>query len=152
MSLGRIVLVVAVILGVLFSFGAWVALRVTVLPAFGDLELDSAERDRNRIVATMSADLGILATFNQEYSTWTQSHLFARGENLDFVEEELSPGNWQTSSVDLILYFDRHDRLLYSWLGDPLSGEELDISEELPRDFWILSRRSSKPYAPLGDC
>jgi len=132
MSLGKKVSIVAILLGVVFSVGTFAALRAIVLPAFGDLEVEAVEKDRARIRASFAAELGMLETVNREYSTWTQAYEFARGENPEFSERELTPENWVSSGADLILVFNREDELIYSWYGDPSTGLQRDILKELP--------------------
>lgn len=132
MSLGKKVAIVAIALGFLFSLGTYIALKVTVLPAFGELEVEAAEKDRSRITSISNADLRALETFTKEYSSWTETYRYARGENPGFAERDLDPANWQASEINLMALFNRDGEMIYSWMADPYAGEPLDIHSELP--------------------
>ena len=132
MSLGKKVAIVAIILGLVFSLGTSIVLRVTVMPAFGEIEVDAAETDRSRITATSNADLRTLETFTKEYASWTETYRFARGENPDFANDELHPDNWTSSDLNLMLLVNRSGELIYEFMSHPLDERRLDTRAELP--------------------
>ncbi len=132
MSLGKKVAIVAIFLGLVFSLGTYVALNVTVLPAFGELEVEAVETDRSRITSISFADLRALETFTREYSSWTETYRYARGENPEFAGTDLHPANWEPSQINLMAVFNRNGELLYAWMRNPFNGRLLDIREELP--------------------
>ena len=135
MSLGKKVAIVAIILGLVFSLGTSIVLHVTVMPAFGEIEVDAAETDRARITATSIADLRMLETFTKEYASWTETYRFSRGENPGFADDELHPDNWMAAEVNLMLLVDRSGVVRYDWMSHPIDGSELDTRAELPFDI-----------------
>ncbi|MEM8814436.1 MAG: response regulator [Pseudomonadota bacterium] len=135
MSLGKKVAFVSILLGIVFSVGTYAVLRVTILPAFGDIEIRSVEKDQMRVQSALAADLRALRVFNNEYASWTATYEFVHGLNPGFDSRELGGAGWATAEVHLVLLFDENYRLHYSWMGHSTDGRRLDPAEELPLDL-----------------
>jgi len=135
MSLGKRVAFVSLLLGAVFSLGTYAVLRVTILPAFGDVEIRSAEKDQMRVRSALSADMGTLEVFALEYASWTATYEFVQGLNPGFDERELGTESWLTAEVHFAAIFDDAGRLRYSWMRHPLDQRPLDVAEEWPFDL-----------------
>ncbi len=132
MSLGKKVAIVAILLGLFFSLGTFIALKLTVLPAFGEIEVDGVEKDRARVSSAVSADERALEAFAIEYANWTATYRYARGEYPAFEGEELLPEYWISTGINLMLIYNRKGELIYAWMKHPGQREELVPHKELP--------------------
>jgi len=113
MSLGKKTLVVFLVLGCAISLGSYLALRVSVLPAFAAFEQQSAIETTTRINSLLKGDLHALEVINLEYSAWDKTIDYIKTGDPVFQEENLSPGYWHSIDMSMVLVYDEIGRLVY---------------------------------------
>ena len=80
MSLGRKTIALFLLLGFGLCLGSYAVLKTAVLPAFEDFERESSQQAITRVVRMLQEDLRAIDIMNIEYSVWTQTYEYARGE------------------------------------------------------------------------
>lgn len=89
--------------------------------------LDNIERTRN----TLASRLDDLGATTADWAYWDDTYLFARGDNEDYVEANLSHDSLAVLGLNLVLYLDSKGEILFSKSIDLQTGEEEDFSPEL---------------------
>ncbi len=132
MSLGKKIITLFLGLGACLAIGSYVALQLTIYPAFEAVERRSATQDLERVMRMLDSDLRGLEIMNMEYSIWDQTHDYARGFRPEYVEENIDPAYWHSLDLHMMLFFDAEGMPLSGVLTNPVNGEMLDLEAELP--------------------
>jgi signal transduction histidine kinase/CheY-like chemotaxis protein len=132
-TLGNKIIALFLVLGVSFSIGGYLALRLSVLPVFAEFERQSSEDTLARVEQAMDASVRELEVITREYTLWDETHSYAQGRNPDYADENLDPAYWQSLNIDLLLLFDTQGNQLYGRLGHPTDGSNLPLEDELLR-------------------
>lgn len=130
MSLGKKIVAVFFVLGLSFSFGSFVALKVSVYPAFEDFERESSALTMDRVMQSIESDYRALEIMNMEYSIWSPTFEYVNGRRPDYPDENLDPAYWHSINIQMMLVFDVNGKLLYSSLADPFTGETLSLQDD----------------------
>ena len=104
MSLGRKTLALFLALGLAICAGSYLALRLSVLPAFEEFEYGATADALARVESILEGDLHALEVINIEYSAWDDTVHYIETGNPEFVEENLSPGYWQSITASSAAY------------------------------------------------
>ena len=129
MSLGKKTIILFLILGISFCFGAYGVLKLTVLPPFEKLESRTAAETLDRVSRLIEADLRALAVMNIEYSSWDDTYDYAQGRRPSYPEENIDPEYWHSLDIHLMAVFDVEGQLLNASLGDPETGDSLTMDD-----------------------
>src|SRR5690242_9063837 len=70
-----------------YGIGSWLADR-----RFSDLEQRYAERDVDRVVNAIQANVDQIATSNVDWSAWDETYDFVAGDKPDYVATNLTSG------------------------------------------------------------
>lgn len=131
MSLGKKSLILFLVLGLAICVGSYLALRVSVLPAFEEFEHQATEEALARVNGMLDADLHALEIMNIEYSAWDDTYEFVLGELPGYLEDNLDPAYWHSIDIDLMAIVDERGNRLFAWLGDPADGAEIPLADEI---------------------
>ena len=131
MSLGKKTLALFLVLGCAICMGSYIALRFTVLPAFGDFERRASEEALGRVTRMLDAELRALEIMNLEYSAWNDTYRYALHEFPEYEEENLDPGYWHAVNINAMLIFDAQGKPLFGRVGDPNSGARMPLTDDL---------------------
>ncbi len=127
MSLGKKTIIVFLVLGISFCFGAYAALKLTVIPPFEEFENRTAEGTLDRVSRLLEADLRSLAVMNVEYSAWDDTYEYAQGQRPSYPEDNIDPVYWSSLDIHLMAVFDTEGKLLNASLGHPTTGASLPL-------------------------
>ncbi len=130
MSLGKKTLALFFVLGLAICAGSYLALRVSVLPAFEAFEEREARESLSRIQSLMRSDIQGLKILNLEYSAWDETIRFIEDRSPEFEETNLSPGYWHSIDINMMLIFEADGTRAYSWITDPADESLLDVDDE----------------------
>ncbi len=111
-------------LGLAICAASYLALRLAVLPTFEEFERQAAANGLSRIESLFESRLEALKVLNVEYSAWDDTVDYMKGEYDELVEEELSPGYWNSINISALAVFDRSEELHYGWILDPEDGTQ----------------------------
>jgi CheY-like chemotaxis protein/signal transduction histidine kinase/HPt (histidine-containing phosphotransfer) domain-containing protein len=131
MSLGKKTLALFLVLGCAICLGSYLALRLTVLPAFAEFERGASEQALERVTRTLDSDLRALEIMNLEYSAWNDTYNYAQGLFPEYEDENLDPSYWHAVDINMMLIFDATGRPLFGRIGDPADGQRLPLTDEL---------------------
>ena len=134
MTLGRKVSLATVFFGIILTVGALAVLRVTILPAFEELEVRSAEKERARILASDSASFDALVAFNENYSAQGLIYDAVFYDDVDAIDRALNADLWTDDTVHLVLLYGPDGRLLYGWGRDRFGGIAVEPGKLMPFD------------------
>ncbi len=132
MTLGRKVSIATILFGIVLTIGALAVLRVTILPAFEELEVRWAEKDRSRILMGAASEFDNLETFAEEYALWDQIYYDVVAGTTDVIDQEMRPGNWADGTVHSMLVYNIDNELMYGWISSPVDGTEVSLEEQIP--------------------
>ena len=139
MSLGKKTLALFLMLGCAICLGSYLALRLTVLPAFADFERQSSVEALKRVTRMMDADLRALEIMNLEYSAWDDTYEYASGSLPEFEADNLDPAYWHSIDINMMMIFDTQGKPLFARIGDARDGHELQLAKELLFDLDSLN-------------
>ncbi|MDH3747530.1 MAG: response regulator [Gammaproteobacteria bacterium] len=133
MSLGKKTVILFLLLGIGFCCGTYVALKLTVFPAFEAFEKRSAQETLVRVNRLLESDLRALEIMNIEYSAWDDTYEYALGQRPEYPDETLDPAYWHSISINLMMILDADGEFLFRYLGDPASGDRLSFDDVFER-------------------
>lgn len=148
MTLGQKTVALFLTLGLAFSVGCYIALKVTVFPTFNDFERETALGAAARADLAIQGNLRAIEVFAKEYAIWDDTHEFAQGLRPSYKEENLNAGIWSSLDVDVFIIFDAEGRQLYANIGDvpdgtPLAGD-FALATPLSLTHPLLDHRASR--------
>jgi CheY-like chemotaxis protein len=129
MSLGKKTIILFLVLGISFCFGAYAALKLTVFPPFEAFENRSAKETLDRVSRLLESDLRALAVMNLEYSSWNDTYEYAQGQMPSYPEENIDPQYWHALDIHFMGVFGKDGNLLNASLGEPVTGADLALDE-----------------------
>ena len=130
-TLGKKIVALFLLLGMCFTVGGYMGLRLSVLPVFDEFEQESSQKAIERVQQAMQAELRELIVLNREYSLWDETYSYAQGQNPDYADENFDPDYWRSVGIELLLFFDADGKQLYGLLSDPTDGSHLILDDEL---------------------
>ena len=133
MSLGKKTLALFLVLGLAICMGSYLALRVSVLPAFEEFEQRAAKESLSRVRSLLQSEIEALKILNLEYSAWDETVRYMKDRSPEFEEAEFSQGYWHGIAINMMLVFDAEGRRVYGWMSDPVDESLLDIDEQMLR-------------------
>ncbi len=106
-----------------------------------------------RVENLLDGDLRALEIINVEYSSWNETVDYIANRNLEFQEDNLSPGYWRSIDVSLVMVFDADGEQVYGWVVHPVDGHTIALDKELLEPLLpdhILVRHESLDSKILG--
>ena len=97
-----------------------VATRVILLRSFADLEHRYVEKDVERALNTVRADMAALSSTANDWAAWDDTYAFAGGRNPGFAEENLYDGVFQNLHLSVMLFLDT--------AGSVFAGKAFDLA------------------------
>ncbi|MFK7829591.1 MAG: EAL domain-containing protein [Congregibacter sp.] len=128
MTLGQKTIALFLALGLVFSASCYVALKLTIFPAFSDFEQETSAGAAERVNNTLRENLNAIGIFTREYAVWDQTYAYARGLREEYAEENLQPDYWRAINIDVFMVFDTLGKPRFSRIGDPSSGNNLPLA------------------------
>ncbi len=131
MSLGKKTLALFLVLGLAICAGSYLALRLSVLPAFEDFEKRAANESLSRVRSLLQSEIQALRILNLEYSAWDETVRYMKNPFPEFEETNFSPGYWHSIDINMMLIFDEDGNRIYGWMADPADESLLDVDDHL---------------------
>lgn len=131
MSLGKKTLALFLVLGLAICAGSYLALRLSVLPAFEDFEKKAANESLSRVRSLLQSEIQALRVLNLEYSAWDETVRYMKNPFPEFEETNFSPGYWHSIDINMMLVFDADGNRAYGWMADPADESPLDVDDQL---------------------
>ena len=133
MSLGKKTLALFLVLGLAICAGSYLALRVSVLPAFEEFEQRAANESLSRVQSLLQSEIEALKILNLEYSAWDETVRYMKDPSPEFEETNFSPGYWHSIDINMVLVLDTAGTRVYGWMTDPADETLLDVDDQMLR-------------------
>lgn len=130
------------------TLAAVVAVQVAlVMPAFAEIERAGAERDLQRVVEAINADLAQLGRLALAYAKWDEAAAYVDGTNPAFAEQYLTATLFCDTDADLALYVRPDGSVPWGGMDTERSGHvtAIDAVPGIDPDDWsaLAERRGS---------
>jgi sensor domain CHASE-containing protein len=142
MSLQKKVSLIVVIVFMLSGLMSFAVQRLTVLPSFQALEEETAKKNAERALEAVYRELDQIEPLVSDWSFWTDTYKFVKGQNPDYVESNLDEGATLAGmQMNYLGMFDTSGRAVWA--------QSFDIEEEKLLDLGELTGDRLKNGHPL---
>lgn len=93
-----------------------------------------------------------------DWAAWDDTYQFIRDRNEEYLNTNLVDGTFENLGLDLIVYFDTKDQIVYEKAYDLLKGQEIPVSDEIhsyfknkPDFFSVNEGDCSSGFLPYND-
>ena len=107
-----------------FAFLSFATQRLAVLPVFGSIEHEGAERDIMRCVGALGRDIELLSDLTNDWAAWTDTYVYIEERNADYEESNLLDESFTGTQLNMIAMFDTKGELIWG------EGRDLETEEE----------------------
>jgi two-component system NtrC family sensor kinase len=153
----RIVTKINTALGALITLSVllnWSALEFTVKPSFLDLEEETARDNHGRVLEAISRLQEQARGSARDYAVWDDTHAFMNGEQLDFIETNVTAESLGAINANFFAIVDNSGKVVvsegYDFSGDEPAEAHLIAREQVTIDSSLLRAVSgSEPAAGL---
>jgi len=101
-------LTLAGLIGVLYA-----SLSLILIRSFAQIEEQQAYRNVRRVQEALFDELDSLAVLAADYGEWDDTYRFIENTNQDYSQENLSDTNLTNINLNLVLFFNRQDELVF---------------------------------------
>ncbi|MCX8024417.1 MAG: HD domain-containing protein [Thermanaerothrix sp.] len=150
MTLGQRFFLILVIILFLTSGLAFAISRLVFLPEFDRLDHENLHYRIERILTALAAEQNRISTSTADWAYQSDTYEFILGSYPEYVSENLSPKSLQSLQLDLMLFYDAQDRLVFARAINLESGQEIPLSSEVIAQIGSARYRLS-PYDPLSE-
>jgi signal transduction histidine kinase len=155
----KVLLIAALTFGLILLLLVGLA-RIILLADFNHLETRLCCQNMHRILFTIDSDAKDLARAIGDWCAWNDSLDFIRGENSDYVADNLTPDTMANLDLSLIMFADKSLRIHWSGLYDSESQMIIPVHPQLIQHICALSvlwdhpapesRKAGVIHTPLG--
>ncbi len=139
---GKTLLVMTLTLAALILL-LYFVLRNVMINSYSQLESQSVLVDLDRVVNSLQDSIDDMALGMQDWSNWDATYQFVQDLNPDYVDENLVDDTFSVLNINLMLFVNSSNHIVYSKVVDPLDdGQTRFVSE-----FEALERQDG--LAPL---
>lgn len=103
----RVLLSGALILIAIFAIG----IKTLLIPRFDSLEDELLRQNHDRLTQLLDSDLRELERLAQDWSVWDETFNFLQGKNPDFINNNITPRNFELMDLESLMLFDRNNQL-----------------------------------------
>lgn len=107
---------------------------------FAKVERDFVVNNVNRTTNAMNDLVKNLYTKQSDWAAWDDTYEFVGDQNPDYIKSNLTNESLQTLGVELMLFLDKQNKLVYSKMIDG----ELGQTQTIPQDLLQLAEPNSK--------
>lgn len=123
----KVVLVLATLLVTYLGLSQLI-LSYVMYPAFRQLEQETAAKNIRRVEELIVDDSNTVEKITFNWSHWDETYQFIKGSNPAYIETNLE-GTWmQDMQLNMMLFFDQSDQLVWGRLASMEDGREIPMS------------------------
>ena len=142
MSLQKKVTLIVVIVFMLSGLMSFAVQRLAILPSFHVLEAETAEKNAERVLEAIQRELDQIEPLVSDWSFWTDTYKFVKGQNPDYIESNLDEGATLAGmQMNYLGMFDTSGRAVWT--------QSFDIEEEKLLELGELTGDRLKNGHPL---
>jgi two-component system NtrC family sensor kinase len=130
MSLQKKVTLIVVIVFMLSGLMSFAVQRLTVLPSFHALEEETAKKNAERVLEAVYRELDQIEPLVSDWSFWTDTYEFVKGQNPDYIESNLDEGETLAGmKMNYLGFFDKSGRAVWTQSFDIEEEKQLGLGE-----------------------
>ncbi|MCA9358933.1 hypothetical protein KC926_01870 [Candidatus Kaiserbacteria bacterium] len=99
---------------------------IILLSSYDEIENDNIIRDLSRADAAINNSLTHLGVSLIDWSHWDDTYIFAQDSNPEYIEANLDDSTLVNLNINLIIYLNSHNQVIYAKAVDFESGEEVN--------------------------
>lgn len=123
---GTIGLTMAAFIILLFLF-----MRPVILNDAKLMDEESLETDRKRVESYLESEKMDLQRFNRDWAVWDDSYTFMQNRSEAYIDSNLIPETFENSAINLMVFINTKDEVIYANGYDLADGTELDLASSL---------------------
>ena len=134
----RLVSKVALVLAAVITLSVvlnYAVLRTTVMPAFAQLERDTADQNARRVLDAIDSSLDHMRLSLQDWAWWDDTYEFAlddpAGARDAYIEDNLYLESLTALDLDFMYFLDASGTVIWGMAADPEEGEEIPAEQIL---------------------
>lgn len=148
MKLRNKVLIAVGLAWMLFLALTYVGSKYFLLNSFIRLEQDRADKDLSRIDQALEQINYTLYTFTSDWGHWDDAYSYVQGKNPQFVPGNLNMTAYLNSTINLLSYWDDHDKIAVGIAVDTDKGKQVAYPQGIEKYVYpgsmILDRNDVK--------
>ncbi|MDI3485198.1 MAG: hypothetical protein PWQ50_418 [Methanolobus sp.] len=99
--------------------------------SFHKLEQEEVTKNLERADSAIESKINKLAITAVDWGYWDDTYHFVRGEDDEYITNNLGPESLINLQVDMMLFYDSEGELYYASAADPDTYEEIELSQSL---------------------
>lgn len=123
---GLIGITMAAFIILLFLF-----MRPVILNDAKLMDEESLETDRKRVESYIESERMDLQRFNRDWAVWDDSYAFMQNRSEAYIGSNLIPETFENSAINLMVFINTKDEVIYANGYDLADGTELDLARSL---------------------
>ena len=123
---GLIGITMAAFIILLFLF-----MRPVILNDAKLMDEESLETDRKRVESYIESEKMDLQRFNRDWAVWDDSYAFMQNRSEAYIGSNLIPETFENSAINLMVFINTKDEVIYANGYDLADGTELDLASSL---------------------
>ena len=101
------------------------------LDNYKELERTEILKDANHIQSAMDYELSKLTSLTHDWAAWDDTYQFVQDSNDAYIKSNLVDSTFETLGVNLIVFFDRDQNIVYKKAYDLASQEAIPVPDEI---------------------
>jgi PAS domain S-box-containing protein len=117
--------------------------------SFDNLEQKEVSKNLERADSAIGAKLDNMESIAGDWGYWDDTYYFVRGEDDEYIVNNLGPDSLITLQVDMMLFYDNDKQLYYAAGADPDTYEKADIPDSVLSYLSTENSLFSSPDNPV---
>ncbi len=122
----KVLLMTTIILTGLIAL-IYAASQAILLQGFARLEEQDMARNVERVLNALSSQLNLMATHMGDWAYWDDTYVFVQDGNQDYIDANLYNNTFVTLGINMMLFFNTQDELVYAKAVDLYTGQDAHI-------------------------
>ena len=140
MSLRSQIASLLIVLSIAFVVTTYAVQVLVVMPAFADLEQQSAQRDVDRCVNAVQRDIEGLSNMANDWASWDDTYQYVQDHNETFAKANLMDESFASAHINLICIIDSNQEIVWGESRDMETLEAINAP-----DLFTMLRDKSNP-------
>lgn len=116
-------------LSIAFVCSTYAVQVLVVMPAFAELELQSAERDVDRCLDAIKSELEEINNTANDWGSWDDLYQYVEDKNESFARANLTAESFSNTHKNLICILDTKHRVVWGQSHDMVTLEAIDVPD-----------------------
>lgn len=118
---------VAIAMGI-FIIALFLFIRPLLLNDAKNMDAESLRIDKLRITNYIASEADDMQRLNRDWAVWDDTYRFVQDQNKQYIDSNIMLETFENNAINLMMYFDANQQLVYSSAYELEDGSELDFS------------------------